>query len=196
MSEVKKEKRAKPRATLAVAGRTGLEALMSIARDAPPAPSAADRLAKARADREAKVRAALTKDVVNVAVGLRQKGYGYALIANTITDVLNKDVKITAKVIKSVLEQAAAPQQPAAQQKAAVAKNLLFIALPQHTDASTGAFKAAGCEYDQTHDVWRFSGTQASVDTIVKQYKGQFLLEPQLPARAASVAAAAAAAKK
>jgi len=118
MSDVKKEKKAKQRATLAVAGRTGLDALMAIARDAPPAPSGADRLAKARAEREAKVRAALTREVVNVAYGLRQKGYGYALIANTITDVLGGDVKITAKVIKVVLEQVAAQQQQRPQQAA------------------------------------------------------------------------------
>lgn len=100
------EKTAKPekaRATLAD-GKKGLEALKALAKAAKPAPSAADRLAAARADRKAKVEAVLTKDVLAVVTELRTKGYGWGVIANTLADMLDSEVKVSASMLKDICQ--------------------------------------------------------------------------------------------
>ena len=97
------EKKVTPRKTLAD-GKTGVEALMALAKNAPKAPSAAERLAQARAERDAKVQALLTTQVKAAIKGLRDKGYGFGVIANTINDTLAADVKISARHVKELCE--------------------------------------------------------------------------------------------
>ena len=103
MSE-KKEKIKKPRASLIAAGKTGVSALAEAVNSAPKAPSAGDRLAKSRAEKETAIRAALTTDVLKLAQALRAKGYGYSIIANTLTDALS--VKVGTRIVKSILDTA------------------------------------------------------------------------------------------
>ena len=110
MNDVPKtEKKPKPRVTLAN-GKTGVDVLMQIVQAAPKAPSGTERLAAARAERDKKIAALLTAQVKTVIKGLREKGYGFAVIANTVNDTLGSDVKISTRHIKAVCEPAAQPQ--------------------------------------------------------------------------------------
>jgi len=103
MTEPQKEPK-KPRATLAVDGKRGIDALMQLVSTVPKAATGPERLAKAREEREKKINALLTPQVKQVIKGLREKGYGFAVIANTITDTLAADPKITTRHVKAVCE--------------------------------------------------------------------------------------------
>jgi phage I-like protein len=114
LSEAVKTDTKKPRATLAT-GKTGIEALLQLAQAAPKAPSGTERLAAARAEKDKKITALLTPQVAQVIKGLRAKGYGYGVIANTVNDTLNADVKISTRHVKTICEPAQAAPQPVRQ---------------------------------------------------------------------------------
>jgi hypothetical protein len=78
----------------------GVEALQSIL-DTTPATSQKDRLAKIMKAKLAKLDEVLTDEVLMIAVKLKEKGYGYGVVANTLTDTLG--VKVSAETLKSYL---------------------------------------------------------------------------------------------
>jgi hypothetical protein len=88
------------RKTLATAQGGGLDALLELAKTAPVCPSPQERLAAARAEREAQITAAL-KPALPALKALREKGYGWQVLANTASDALG--VRVSARHIKDQL---------------------------------------------------------------------------------------------
>ena len=165
MTEIKTKVK-KPRASLLMAGKSGLNALIEAVNAAPIAPSAGDRLAKARAEKEASVRAVLTPDVLRLAHALRKKGYGFGIIANTMSDALG--VKIGTRTVKGILE-SAPPQQAAAQQTAPQAAPQT-VADKTITAVFTALPSAEHLEYMRANGFKRRDDKMYAVQTVAAQY--------------------------
>jgi hypothetical protein len=95
----------------------GIEALKKLAREIAPAPTGPERLAQARKERDAKVVALFTPDAIEVAKGLRAKGFGYSAIADTITSFIGGGVSVSVRHVKAIIDTKPAPQQAQTEQR-------------------------------------------------------------------------------
>jgi len=78
--------------------------LAQLAAATPAAPSRAEQSAAARAKKIEENKKSLTPEVIGAIKTLRAKGYGWALIANTVNDSLKKKISVT--LIREVVETA------------------------------------------------------------------------------------------
>lgn len=106
------ERKKKQRKTFSTGkGGGGLAGLDAIIKQLPPAPTASERLRAAREAREAEIDKVMHEGAYKHVSAMRDLGYGWGVIANTLSDELN--LKISANYLKSRFVEQPADVQPA-----------------------------------------------------------------------------------